>query len=51
MRELINIMKDIKTRALPVSEIPGFLFWAIGKRIWLLALAILAAALYYRDKR
>ena len=51
MRELINIFKDIKSGALPLSEIPGFTLWAIGKRIWLLLMMVLAAVLYWRGQK
>lgn len=51
MREFFNIIKDIKSRALPLSEIPGFVLWAVGKRIWLLLMMILAAVIYLREKK
>ncbi len=35
MHELLNIMKDVKSGALPVSEIPGFLVWSLRKTMWL----------------
>ena len=35
MREFFNIFKDVKSGALPSNEIPGFMLWAVGKRIWL----------------
>lgn len=30
-----DILKDIASGALPVSEIPGFVAWSIGKSFWL----------------
>ena len=50
MRELVNIFKDIKSGALPLSEIPGFMLWAVGKRLWLLLMVILAAAMFWRRR-
>ena len=50
MRELINVFKDVKSGALPLSEVPGFMLWAIGKRIWLLLMVVLAAVLYWRRR-
>lgn len=35
MSEFLNILKDIKSGALPASEIPGFLAWKIGNAHWL----------------
>jgi hypothetical protein len=51
MREFLNILKDVKSGALPLSEVPGFMLWAVGKRIWWLLMVILAAALFWREKR
>ena len=34
MSELINILKDIKSGALPVRELPGFIAWGIGRMGW-----------------
>lgn len=34
MEELLNILKDIKSGALPLSEIPGFLAWTFRRTIW-----------------
>lgn len=45
MTELINVLKDIKTGALPVSEIPGFLAWAFRKIAWLCIFVIASGAL------
>jgi hypothetical protein len=28
-------LKDIRSGALPASEIPGFIAWAVGKSFWL----------------
>jgi hypothetical protein len=35
MRELLNILSDIKSGALPAVEIPGFIIWILGKFHWL----------------
>lgn len=32
---MFDILKDIRSGALPISEIPGFIVWAIGKLFWL----------------
>jgi len=34
MTELINILKDIKSGALPLWELPGFIAWGIGRMGW-----------------
>jgi hypothetical protein len=31
---MFDILKDIRSGALPVSEIPGFVAWAVGKSPW-----------------
>jgi len=31
---MLNLLKDIRSGALPASEIPGFIAWAIGKSFW-----------------
>ncbi len=43
MEELLNVLKDIKSRALPISEIPSFIVWLLGKPcvlVWLATVAI-----------
>lgn len=30
-----NVLKDIKSGALPVGEIPGFVAWSIGRSFWM----------------
>ena len=45
MRELKNIFKDIKSGALPVKEVPGFLLWAVRKKRRTLGLTLLLLAL------
>ena len=52
MRELFNIMKDIRSGALPKNEIPGFMAWAIknSRRTFLLALIVAATVLWMRAK-
>ena len=34
MSEFINILKDIKTGALPLRELPGFVLWGVGHMGW-----------------
>ena len=51
MREFFNILKDVKSGALPLSEVPGFMLWAVGKRIWLALMLVLAAALFWRGRK
>lgn len=48
MRELFNIFKDIKSGALPPSEVPGFAFWTVRKsrRAFWLVLLVAAAVIY-----
>lgn len=41
MNELRAIVEDVRTGALPVSEIPGFLAWSFRKIAWA-SLALLA---------
>jgi hypothetical protein len=45
MKELLNILKDIGSGALPVSEIPGFVLWMFRRApcFWLLILVVVAA--------
>lgn len=52
MRELINIFKDLKSGALPLSEVPSFMLWAVKKsrRVFLLALIVTAAVIWMRDR-
>lgn len=28
---MLRVLKDVKSGALPVREVPGFLMWAIGR--------------------
>lgn len=35
-----EILKDIRSGALPASEIPGFVFWMIRKSFWFWFVAI-----------
>lgn len=37
-----DILKDIASGALPVSEIPGFVAWSIGKSFWVWFVVIVA---------
>jgi hypothetical protein len=52
MREFFNILKDVKSGALPLSEVPGFMLWAVKKsrRAFLLALIVTAAVVWLRDR-
>jgi len=43
MNEFLDILKDIKSRALPASEIPAFIIWLLWQPcflIWLVTVAI-----------
>ena len=50
IRELINIVKDIKSGALPSTEVPGFMLWALKKsrRTILFALIVAGTVLWVR---
>jgi len=49
MEELFNILKDIKSGALPLNEIPGFLAWSFRKTIWLwLAVTLILVTWFVR---
>ena len=52
MRELFNILKDIRSGALPAGEVPGFMLWAVKKsrHAFLLALIVAAAVLWMRAR-
>lgn len=52
MHELLNIWKDIKSGALPMKELPGFMFWAVKKKhlaLWFFV--IVAAIVAWRERR
>jgi hypothetical protein len=34
MNEFFNILHDLSTGALPLSELPGFLAWLAAKSFW-----------------
>lgn len=53
MSEFFNILKDVKSGALPLSEVPNFMLWAVKKsrRAFLLALIVAAVVLFWRGKR
>jgi hypothetical protein len=34
MGELFNILKDIRSGALPVRELPAFIVWGMGRTGW-----------------
>lgn len=52
MQEIFKIFKDIKSGALPTSEIPGFAFWMVRKsyRRFMFVMLILAVILWVREK-
>jgi len=52
MQEFLNILKDIKSGALPASELPGFIAWWLGKVYWLgLAVVIILGTWLVRKQR
>ena len=52
MHELIKIFKDVKSGALPLSEVPGFMVWAVKKsrRVFWLAILVAATVLWMRGR-
>ncbi len=51
MREFLNILEDIRTGALPASEIPGFVAWMVMKSNWFwIAVSVAILALFVRRK-
>jgi len=49
MEELLNILKDIRSGALPLHEIPGFVVWSFRKTLWFwVAVAFFLVALFAR---
>lgn len=52
MRELFNILKDIRSGALPNGELPGFMLWVVKKsrRTFLMALIVAAIVIWMRAK-
>ena len=52
MQELISIFKDVRSGALPLSEVPGFMVWAVKKsrRAFWLALLVTAVVLWMRGR-
>lgn len=34
MGEIFNILRDIRSGALPVHELPGFIMWGMGRMGW-----------------
>lgn len=49
MQEFLNILKDIKSGALPASELPGFIAWWLRKADWLwLALILILVTRFVR---
>lgn len=34
MDEFFNILNDIRSGALPVNELPGFIMWGMGRMGW-----------------
>lgn len=47
MNELKDILEDIKSGALPLGRVPGFLLWALAKAFWPLFIIIAAGVLGY----
>ena len=46
MKEFFNIIKDIRSKALPASEIPGFIAWLLWRPyvlLWLVTVAVFIA--------
>ena len=39
---MLDILKDVRSGALPLSQIPGFLFWLLSKSFWFWIFVILA---------
>ena len=52
MNEFLNILKDIRSGALPANEIPGFLVWLLRKsRRFLLGMLVIAAVIATRRNK
>jgi len=51
MHELLKILKDVKSGALPVTEIPKFILWVAKKNFVGLWLAAIAAGLVFWRRR
>ena len=52
MRELLNIWKDIKSGAMPMKELPGFLLWGFKKKRLALWFAVIVAIIVaWRERR
>jgi hypothetical protein len=45
MSELKNVVKDVRTGALPVIEIPRFLVWLVAKSFWFWILLVVVGLL------
>lgn len=43
----MNFVKDIKSGALPVSELPHFFLWLIGRTFWVWIILISVGALAF----
>lgn len=51
MREFFNILEDIRTGALPASEIPGFIAWMAMKSNWFwIVVSVTVLAFFVRRK-
>lgn len=42
-----EIIKEVKSGALPASEIPSFLLWLIGKSFWFWFWLIVVGAIWF----
>ncbi len=51
MREFLNILEDIKSGALPRSEVPGFIAWWFGRAYWLWLAVILILGTWFVTKQ
>jgi hypothetical protein len=47
---MLNILRDIRGEALPMAEIPSFLFWLVGKSFWFWFALIMAGLIYLMVK-
>jgi hypothetical protein len=52
MNKFLNILKDIRSGALPANEIPAFLVWLLRKsRRFLLGMLVIAAVIATRRNK
>lgn len=52
MREFFNILKDIRSGALPIHELPGFVAWLVqqSRCFWMMLIVIVTAILAWYFK-